>query len=44
MQEKTLKHNFKAVLFDLDGTLIDTIYDIKKALNNVFEKYNHRRG
>tara|TARA_R110000868_G_scaffold215663_2_gene465779 strand:+ start:8849 stop:9538 length:690 start_codon:yes stop_codon:yes gene_type:complete len=40
MQEKTLKHNFKAVLFDLDGTLIDTIHDIKKALNNVFEKYN----
>jgi len=40
MQEKSPKHNFKVVLFDLDGTLVDTLYDIKIALNTVLSKYN----
>jgi len=29
---------FKAVVFDLDGTLIDTIEDLKDSLNFVLEK------
>lgn len=40
MQEKYPKHNFKAILFDLDGTLVDTLYDIKFAINTVLSKYN----
>jgi len=40
MQKKYPKHNFKAVLFDLDGTLVDTLYDIKLALNTVLSRYN----
>ena len=27
-------NNMKVIIFDLDGTLIDTIYDIKDAMNN----------
>lgn len=40
MQEKLPKHNFKAILFDLDGTLADTLFDINFALNTIFKKYN----
>jgi len=35
-----MKKNFKAVLFDLDGTLADTMDDNFKAWRNAFEKYN----
>lgn len=30
---------FKAVLFDLDGTLLDTIDDISHLINGIFRKY-----
>jgi phosphoglycolate phosphatase len=30
----------KAVLFDLDGTLLNTSYDIQKVLNNTFAHFN----
>ncbi|MDR2627061.1 MAG: HAD family hydrolase [Dysgonamonadaceae bacterium] len=32
-------NNFKAVIFDLDGTLIDSIYDIADAMNRTLAKY-----
>jgi phosphoglycolate phosphatase len=32
---------YKAVLFDLDGTLIDSIEDLMDSMNDVLEKYNY---
>lgn len=32
---------FKAVIFDLDGTLLDTIVDIKNTMNLVLDKYHY---
>lgn len=31
---------YKAVIFDLDGTLFDTLPDIQKVLNSTLEKFN----
>tara|TARA_Y100000992_G_scaffold25093_1_gene14232 strand:+ start:5425 stop:6090 length:666 start_codon:yes stop_codon:yes gene_type:complete len=36
------KSNIKLVLFDLDGTLIDTAPDFITSLNNVLSKYNKK--
>jgi phosphoglycolate phosphatase len=33
--------NFKAVIFDLDGTLLDTLDDIADAMNSVLEKHGY---
>lgn len=33
--------NFKAVIFDLDGTLVDSIKDIADAMNIVLQKRNY---
>ena len=30
---------YKGIIFDLDGTLLDTSYDITSAVNNVMNKY-----
>jgi len=35
--------NFKAVLFDLDGTLLDTIDDLADSMNTVLEKFEFPR-
>ena len=29
---------FKAVIFDLDGTLLDTLYDLGDSMNNVLKR------
>ena len=31
----------KAVIFDLDGTLIDSLPDIVDSINNMLKKYKH---
>ena len=33
--------DFKAVIFDLDGTLLDTLEDIADAMNSVLEKHGY---
>lgn len=33
---------YKAVIFDLDGTLVNSIYDIADAMNNVLLKHNYK--
>lgn len=37
---KSAPISFKAVLFDLDGTLLDTLEDIGNAVNHVLEKHD----
>ena len=37
------KNKNKAVIFDLDGTVIDTIYDITDAMNVMTEKFGFRK-
>ncbi|GHS99929.1 phosphoglycolate phosphatase [Bacteroidia bacterium] len=36
-----MKHPFSAVLFDLDGTLIDSLYDIAHAMNHTLERFGY---
>lgn len=31
--------NYKAVIFDLDGTLVDSIYGLMNSMNNVLDKH-----
>ena len=38
------KYKTKLVLFDLDGTLIDTAPDFHNAINKILKKYNNRLG
>ena len=35
-----MSSNYEAVLFDLDGTLLDTALDLGKATNHVLSLYN----
>ena len=32
---------FKAVIFDLDGTLLDTLTDLANSMNNVLKNFNY---
>lgn len=34
--------NFRAVLFDLDGTLVDSLRDLHQAVNHVLNRYGRR--
>ncbi len=38
---KQLKHPIQAILFDLDGTLIDTAPDFIRIIKQLCKKYNH---
>ena len=40
-REINLQMNFKAVLFDLDGTLLDTLEDLADSVNAVLEKHGY---
>ena len=37
-------HKTKLVLFDLDGTLVDTAPDFLISLNNILKKYNRPKA
>jgi len=43
MSEKLSLCNFKAVLFDVDGTLVDSMAKIVNGLGDVFEKFSGKR-
>lgn len=34
---------YKAVLFDLDGTLINSIFDLAESMNHILEKYGYKK-
>ena len=35
-------HNIKNVFFDLDGTLINSIYDLHDSVNYILNKYGYK--
>lgn len=37
-----MTHRFKAILFDLDGTIIDSLYDLQKAINGLLAQEKRR--
>ena len=43
MSDKLSLCNFKAVLFDVDGTLVDSMAKIVNGLGDVFEKFSGKR-
>ena len=36
-----MKNKFEAVIFDLDGTLLNTLQDIADSVNSVLNRYDH---
>ena len=35
--------NINSMIFDLDGTLIDTIADIGNSVNDILNKFNYKK-
>lgn len=33
--------NFKGIIFDLDGTLVNSLEDLADSMNSVFQKFNY---